>query len=74
VPFQERDLILPVGERSATMLIGPMVELGAKLSVILSKNCVENAVVTAVSHSREFDRWRIWMQFDRVLLISRHES
>jgi hypothetical protein len=74
MPFQERDLILPVGDRHATMLIGPMVELGATLNVILSKNCVENAVVTAVSHSREFDRWRIWMQFSRVLLISRHTS
>ena len=74
MPFQERDLILPVGDRHATMLIGPMVELGATLNVILSKNCVENAVVTAVSHSREFDRWRIWMQFSRVLLISRHNS
>ncbi|MGE5321844.1 MAG: hypothetical protein ACM3SW_03225 [Actinomycetota bacterium] len=74
MPFQERDLILPVGDRHATMLIGPMVELGATLNVILSKNCVENAVVTAVSHSREFDRWRIWMQFSRVLLISRHTT
>lgn len=72
MPFQERDLILPVGDRHATMLIGPMVHLGATLNVILSKNCVEDAVVTAVSHSREFDRWRIWMQFSRVLLISRH--
>ena len=27
LPFQERDLILPVGERDATMLIGPMVGL-----------------------------------------------
>jgi hypothetical protein len=74
MPFQERDLILPVGDRHATMLIGPMVELGATLNVILSKNCVENAVVTAVSHSREFDRWRIWMQFSRVLLVSGYMS
>ena len=74
VPFQERDLILPVGDRHATMLIGPMVGLGAKLSVILSRNCVEEAVVTAVSHSREYDRWRIWMQFYRAVLISRHMS
>jgi hypothetical protein len=72
MPFQERDLILPVGDRHATMLIGPMVELGATLNVIFGKNCVENAVVTAVSHSREYDRWRIWMQFSRVMLISRH--
>ena len=74
MPFQERDLILPVGDRHATMLIGPMVELGAHFSVILSKNCIEDAVVTAVSHSREYDRWRIWMQFSRVLLVSRHMS
>jgi hypothetical protein len=74
VPFQERDLILPVGDRHATMLIGPMLHLGAELSVILSKNCVESAVVTAISHSREYNRWRIWMQFSRVLLISRHMS
>lgn len=68
MPFQERDLILPVGENHATMLIGPMVELGANLSVIFSKNCVENATVTAVSHSREYDRWRIWLHFERVRL------
>lgn len=74
VPFQERDLILPVGDRHATMLIGPMLHLGAELSVILSRNCIEKAVVTAVSHSREYNRWRIWMQFSRVLLISRHMS
>jgi hypothetical protein len=71
IPFQERDLILPVGERDATMLIGPMVSLGAKLQVIFSKNCVEDAVVTATSHSREYDRWRIWLNFSRVLLVAR---
>lgn len=70
MPFQERDLILPVGENHATMLIGPMVELGATLNVIFSKNCVENATVTAVSHSREYDRWRIWLHFPRVRLMS----
>src|SRR5579862_3127651 len=36
LPFQERDLIVPVGERDATMLIGPLVNLGAKLQVIFS--------------------------------------
>jgi hypothetical protein len=71
LPFQERDLILPVGERDATMLIGPMVSLGSKLQVIFSKNCVEDAVVTATSHSREYDRWRIWLNFSRVLLVAK---
>jgi len=71
IPFQERDLILPVGERDATMLIGPMVNLGSKLQVIFSKNCVEDAVVTATSHSREYDRWRIWLNFSRILLVAR---
>ncbi|HKD82476.1 MAG TPA: hypothetical protein VKH81_22495 [Candidatus Angelobacter sp.] len=71
IPFQERDLILPVGDRDATMLIGPMVNLGSKLQVIFSKNCVEDAIVTATSHSREYDRWRIWLNFSRVLLVAR---
>ena len=71
LPFQERDLILPVGERDATMLIGPMVGLGSKLQMIFSKNCVEDAVVTATSHSREYDRWRIWLNFSRVLLVAK---
>jgi hypothetical protein len=71
VPFQERDLILPVGDRHATMLIGPLVGLGSTLSVIFSKNCIENAVVTAISHSREYDRWRIWLNFSRVLLLAK---
>ena len=71
IPFQERDLILPVGEKDATMLIGPMVSLGSKLQVIFSKNCVEDAIVTATSHSREYDRWRIWLNFSRVLLVAR---
>ncbi|HEY1938278.1 MAG TPA: hypothetical protein VGJ33_10120 [Candidatus Angelobacter sp.] len=71
LPFQERDLILPVGERDATMLIGPMVSLGSKLQVIFSKNCVEDAMVTATSHSREYDRWRIWLNFSRVLLVAK---
>jgi len=74
IPFQERDLILPVGERNATMLIGPMVELGQKLSVIFSKSCTETATVTAVSHSREYDRWRIWMEFSRIKLAARMDS
>jgi hypothetical protein len=71
LPFQERDLILPVGERDATMLIGPMVGLGSTLQVIFSKNCVEDATVTATSHSREYDRWRIWLNFSRVLLVAK---
>lgn len=74
MPFQERDLILPVGDRHATMLIGPMVELGSRLSVIFSKNCTEKAVVTAVSHSREYDRWRIWIEFSRVKLEATMDS
>jgi len=56
------------------MLIGPMVELGQKLSVIFSKNCTETAMVTAVSHSREYDRWRIWMEFSRVALTAKMDS
>ncbi len=74
IPFQERDLILPVGERDATMLIGPMVSLGSKLQVIFSKNCVEDAIVAATSHSREYDRWRIWLSFSRVLLVAKQGS
>jgi hypothetical protein len=74
LPFQERDLILPVGERDATMLIGPLVSLGSKLQVIFSKNCVEDATVTATSHSREYDRWRIWLNFSRVLLVAKQSS
>jgi len=71
IPFQERDLILPVGEHHATMLIGPLVSLGANLQVIFSKNCIEDAQVTAVSHSREYYRWRIWLNFTRIQLVAR---
>ncbi|HEY6307251.1 MAG TPA: hypothetical protein VI488_12425 [Candidatus Angelobacter sp.] len=66
VPFQERDLILPVGESHGSMLIGPLVNLGTPMSVIFGKNSVENALVSAVSHSREYDRWRIWLQFSHA--------
>jgi hypothetical protein len=48
-----------------------MVSLGSKLQVIFSKNCVEDALVTATSHSREYDRWRIWLSFSRVLLVAK---
>jgi hypothetical protein len=27
--------------------------------------------VTAVSHSREYDRWRIWLNFTRALLLAK---
>ena len=63
VPFQERDLILPVGTNHASMLIGPLVNLGTSVSVIFARNQVERALVTAVSHSPEYDRWRVWLQF-----------
>jgi hypothetical protein len=66
VPFQERDLILPVGEHHGSMLIGPLLNLGTPMSVIFGKNAVEKAVVSAVSHSREYDRWRIWLQFSHA--------
>ena len=72
VPFQERDLILPVGDWHGSMLIGPMVELGAPMSVFFSRNSVEMAIVSAVSHSREFGRWRTWLQFSRSLSASQH--
>jgi len=72
VPFQERDLILPVGDWHGSMLIGPMVELGAPMSVIFSRNSVEKAIVSAVSHSREFGRWRTWLQFSRSMAASQH--
>jgi len=72
VPFQERDLILPVGEWHGSMLIGPMVDLGASMNVIFSRNSVEKAIVTAVSHSREFGRWRTWLQFSRTLGASQY--
>lgn len=70
MPFQERDLILPVGEQHGSMMIGPMVNLGAAMSVIFARNRVEQAVVTAVSHSREYSRWRTWLQFSRALAAS----
>jgi hypothetical protein len=63
LPFQERDLILPVGPNHASMLIGPLVNLGTPLSVIFAKNHLERALVAAVSHSEEYDRWRVWLQF-----------
>jgi len=66
VPFQERDLILPVGEYHGSMLIGPMVQVGAPMSVIFSKDSVEPAVVSAVAHNREYGRWRTWLQFARA--------
>jgi hypothetical protein len=28
-------------------------------------------VVTATSHNREYDRWRIWLNFSRVLLVAK---
>ena len=65
IPFQERDLILPVDETHGSMLIGPMVNLGAPMTVIFGKQLVEKAVVSAVAHSREYDRWRVWLQFSR---------
>jgi hypothetical protein len=71
VPFQERDLMLPVGEHHGSMLIGPMLDLGVTVSVIFSKNCVEKAVVTAISHSREYGRWRTWLHFSRALIAAR---
>ena len=66
VPFQERDLIVPVGATHGSMLIGPLVNLGAPMTVIFDKNHVEGALISAVSHSREYDRWRIWLQFSRA--------
>jgi hypothetical protein len=72
VPFQERDLILPVGETHGSMLIGPLVNLGTPVSVIFGKNAVENAVVSAVSHSREYDRWRVWLQFSHATTAATH--
>ncbi|HMF91740.1 MAG TPA: hypothetical protein VKL40_13930 [Candidatus Angelobacter sp.] len=68
VPFQERDLILPVGEHHGSMLIGPMVEVGAPMSVIFSKDSVEPAVVSAVAHNREYGRWRTWLHFSRTAM------
>jgi hypothetical protein len=72
VPFQERDLILPVGEGHGSMLIGPLVNLGTPMSLIFDKSRVEKAVVSAVSHSREFDRWRIWLQFSPAAAAKAH--
>jgi hypothetical protein len=74
MPFQERDLILPVGEHHASMLIGPLVELGTTVSVIFSKNVLEKAIVTAVSHSREYDRWRVWLSFSKPLMMGRRDT
>jgi hypothetical protein len=74
VPFQERDLILPVGESHGSMLIGPMVALGSPMSVIFSKYCVESAVVAAVSHSREYGRWRTWLHFSHPLAAAHTEG
>jgi hypothetical protein len=63
VPFQERDLIVPAGANSASMLIGPLVNVGAPMTVIFAKNQLERALVSAVSHNRDYDRWRVWLEF-----------
>jgi len=70
VPFQERDLILPVDETHGSMMIGPMVNLGAPMTIIFGKHSVEKAVISAVAHSREYDRWRVWIQFARPALAA----
>lgn len=62
-PFQERDLILPAGPNQASMLIGPLVNLGTPMTLIFAKNQVERALVSAVSHSQDYDRWRVWLEF-----------
>jgi hypothetical protein len=72
LPFQERDLILPVDETHGSMLIGPMVNLGAPMTVVFGKHSVEKAVVSAVAHSREYDRWRVWLQFGRPAQPASH--
>lgn len=65
VPFQERGLVLPVGESCGSILIGPLVQLGSTLNVIFNQSMVEQSSVVALAHSREYDRWRVWLQFSR---------
>ena len=70
MPFQERGLLVPVADSNGTILIGPLVNLGTVLTVILNKSNVEQAAVSAVAHSREYDRWRVWLNFDRGVKIT----
>lgn len=69
-PFQAQGVLVPLGEYHGAMLVGQLTGLGSSVSVIFGKNLVEDAVIAAIAHSREDDRWRIWLQFARRLHVT----
>jgi hypothetical protein len=62
-PFQAQGILIPLGEHHGAMLVNELAGLGSSVSVIFSKDQVEDAVIAAIAHSREDDCWRIWLQF-----------
>ncbi|HLJ85869.1 MAG TPA: hypothetical protein VKZ53_03550 [Candidatus Angelobacter sp.] len=74
LPFQERGLLVAVTDRDASLLIEPLVGLGSKLMVIFGPGTMEDATVSAIAHSREYDRWRVWLRFSRPIEISGKNS
>lgn len=67
--FQAQGMLIPLGMHHGAMQISQLAGLGSGISVIFSKNAIEDATIAAIVHNREEDCWRIWLYFTRRLHV-----
>ena len=61
--FLEKQLLIPLDEHMATILVTPVLDPGSTVKIIFSDTMTEEARVWSISQTREAAKWRIWVRF-----------
>ncbi len=63
MPFLEKQLLIPLDERMATILVTPVIDPGTVVKIVFSETVTEEAKVWSISQTRQASKWRIWVRF-----------
>ena len=68
-PFLEKQLLIPLDEHMATILVTPVLDPGSVVKIVFSDTVTEEAKVWSISQTRQASKWRIWVRFNCKLKI-----
>jgi hypothetical protein len=68
--FTERELLIPLDEHMATILVRPVLDPGSPVKIVFSDTVTEEVKVWSISQARQASKWRIWVRFNCKIKIA----
>ena len=68
-PFLEKQLLIPLDDHMATILVTPVLDPGSSVKIVFSDTVTEEVKVWSISQTRQASKWRIWVRFLCTLRI-----